>query len=204
MKTNSRFLLLAISIAFTISCTSFNGGNLEAASSYVDMRDGKVYRTAVIGEQTWMAENLDYAVDGSECYDNDPANCAKYGRLYDWETAKTACPSGWHLPANEEWKELIDFAGGEKVAGKRLKANSTDDYGFSALPGGEKSEDFSRHIGGFGIWWSTSKYSNSSYYRFGMKSSSDAVFGFAFTDLIKKKYFYSVRCVKDLATGEKQ
>jgi uncharacterized protein (TIGR02145 family) len=133
--------------------------------SFIDFRDGKEYKTVKIGTQTWMAENLNYEADGSKFYDNNPGNSAKYGRLYNWATAKIVCPSGWHLPSNEEWEILINFAGGSKVAGKKLKAksewrewitsangkpksakvransgNGTDEYGFSALPSGSGAE----------------------------------------------------------------
>jgi uncharacterized protein (TIGR02145 family) len=133
-----------------------------------DTRDNKTYKTVKIGEQVWMAENLNYKTeDGSYCYDNDTSNCKEYGRLYDWETAKTACPNGWHLPDTTEWQILVDFAGG-KNAVKALKAtsgwntldgssgNGTDDFGFSALPGGQMSCrdgcDF-YNIGIRGDWW---------------------------------------------------
>jgi len=135
-----------------------------------DSRDGKKYKTVKIGEQTWMAENLNYAADGSKCYDNNPTNCDKYGRLYNWETAKKACPSGWHLPSKSEWETLTAAVGGEETEGKYLKAtsgweesyggesgNGNDKFGFAALPGGFVSYD-----GGFynankdGIWWSAS------------------------------------------------
>jgi len=116
-----------------------NGG------TFTDPRDKKTYKTVKIAEQIWMAENLNYEVGGSMCYDNDPANCQTYGRLYDYETAIKACPSGWHLPNTTEWQTLVDFAGGDKNAGKALKAtsgwndngNGTDKFGFTTLPGGK-------------------------------------------------------------------
>jgi len=59
-------------------------------------------------------------------------NCKKYGRLYDWDEAMKACPKGWHLPSDKEWQTLVDFAGGDKVAGKQLKAkNGWEKYDFS-------------------------------------------------------------------------
>jgi len=115
----------------------------------VDARDGKTYREVAIGEQIWMAENLNYADEAGEelgvCYDNDPENCEKYGRLYSWHEALEACPVGWRLPTSDDWTELLEFIGGSGLAGKKLKsttgwwkgsydANGTDDFGFSALP----------------------------------------------------------------------
>ncbi|MDR0517648.1 MAG: hypothetical protein LBH25_11450 [Fibromonadaceae bacterium] len=125
----------------------------QQKGSFTDSRDKKTYKTVKIGEQTWMAENLKYNAKGSKCYDNKEENCQKYGRLYNWETAKKACPSGWHLPSNEEWDKLYRYADGDKgtgspymseTAGKLLKSssgwynggNGTDAYNFSALPGG--------------------------------------------------------------------
>ena len=167
-----------------------------------DSRDGKKYRIVKIGRQTWMAENLNYNASDSECYENRPENCTKYGRLYYWYAAKEACPKGWHLPSDEEWQTLVDFAGGNEVAGKKLKAksgwnqkgNGTDEFGFSALPGGYYGSggDFS-YVGDNGFWWSASEYSSYGAY----SRIMDYDYGNVRWDGYNKSYFFSVRCVQD-------
>jgi uncharacterized protein (TIGR02145 family) len=162
-----------------------------------------------IGEQTWMAENLDYAVEGSKCYDNDPANCAIYGRLYNWATAKTVCPSGWHLPSDADWDILMNYvqtdngsayASGNReapIAGKYLKAtsgwneggNGEDKYGFAALPGGHYYGIF-LDVGDIGSWWS---YKEGDGAQRGMYSDGDQVGG---RDCFKEMLL-SVRCLQD-------
>jgi len=132
---------------------------------------GKEYKTVRIGNQVWMAENLAYEVEGSRCYDDDPANCQKYGRLYDWNAATKACPKGWHLPTRTEWDILTESVGGIEIEGEHLKAksgwddyegksgNGTDKYGFAALPGGVcyPCGDFC-WVGSEGFWWSASDF----------------------------------------------
>jgi uncharacterized protein (TIGR02145 family) len=126
-------------------------GNVSDKGEFTDARDDKKYRYVEIGTQTWMAENLNFNNNGTigKCYDDIEANCDKYGRLYFWNTANNICPDGWHLPNDAEWQTLIDFAGGNEIAGKKLKTRGgweehsiyglslgTDDYGFSALANG--------------------------------------------------------------------
>ena len=109
-----------------------------------DSRDGRTYKTVKIGRQTWMAENLNYNMQNGACYDNEALNCSIYGHLYYWNAAIKACPSGWHLPNDAEFKTLLEFVGGQSIADAKLKSmsgwddgsNGTDDFGFSALPAG--------------------------------------------------------------------
>ena len=169
-----------------------------------DARDGKKDKVVKIGSQTWMAENLNYNASDSKCYDNKPDNCAKYGRLYNWQTAKTACPKGWHLPNNDEWQKIVDFAGGDNFAGKKLKAVSgwysngsgTDNYGFSALPGGYGRSGGNFYGAGFdGDWWSSSENERDSdyaQYRF-MRYNYE----YASRSNGSKTSLFSVRCVQD-------
>jgi uncharacterized protein (TIGR02145 family) len=184
----------------------------QAAGTFTDKRDKKTYKTVKIGEQIWMAQNLNFKTDsGSWCYRDEDSNCGEYGRLYDWETARTACPTGWHLPTREDWGALAIAAGGPPdnygVGGgnaRKLKAasgwyggdNGTDDFGFSALPGGERKFR-GRFIGEgrTGKWWTaTERDSNSAYRRmilmsFGNLGESG--------DEGDKSNGLSVRCVQD-------
>jgi uncharacterized protein (TIGR02145 family) len=103
------------------------------------------YRTSMIGNQVWMAENLVHPIGGggSHCYRDSAKFCMTYGLLYSWSAAQNACPAGWHLPSPAEWDSLIAFVGPDSV-GPRLRTtygwaagwNGTDDYGFSAIPTG--------------------------------------------------------------------
>jgi uncharacterized protein (TIGR02145 family) len=139
--------------------------------TFTDPRDGKIYKTVKIGNQIWMAENLNFKINNSWCYKNRRKNGKIYGRLYTWGAALNACPSGWHIPAGDEWKELIDFLGGNEVAGSKMKAKgtiengdglwkspnngATNESGFSALPGGKRSYNGSyEDIGIISYFWS--------------------------------------------------
>ena len=152
MKWNNLFaiFLLATLSLFTLGCSGDNvagGSSGDAQNTMTDVRDGQIYRTVKIGNQVWMAENLNYKTEKSYCYNDSAEYCATYGRLYEWNAAMRACPDGWHLPLLSEFKTLVDAMGDTLTAGDNLKAtsgwlqerNGTDDYGFSILPIGGKS-----------------------------------------------------------------
>ncbi len=151
-------------------------------STFTDTRDGKTYKTVKLGEKIWMAENLNYEIednlksncDGNEpencdmgfpstrpqswCNGNQKENCDKYGRLYNFEAAKAACPPGWYLPEVEEWPErgnggypaFLDYAVVGWGGGK-------DTYGFTVLPAGEyrASSQYFLEPGRFAYFWTS-------------------------------------------------
>jgi uncharacterized protein (TIGR02145 family) len=139
--------------------------------------DNNNYSIVQIGGQIWMAENLNYNTGNSWCYDNNSSNCNTYGRLYDWQTALGACPSGWHLPGDAEWTELTDFLGGEPIAGGKMKEAGTAHWGlpntgannssgFTALPGGGRSSSGSFYgLIGNADFWSSTEYSSTDAWR---------------------------------------
>ena len=130
-------------------------------STFTDTRDGKTYKTVKLGEQIWMAENLNYEMDDgvkSWCNGNKKENCNKYGRLYTYKSATYACPTGWHLPEVEEWPErgnggypaFIDYAVVGWGGGK-------DTYGFTVLPAGSytPSSQYFLEPGRFAFFWTS-------------------------------------------------
>jgi len=187
---------ISLALAFTLSCSD-DTSNGDGGGKGNNMAN---YRTGRIDNQVWMLENLNYNVSGSRCYEDKESNCDKYGRLYDWATAKTVCPSGWHLPSDAEWTELTDFVGSD--AGTKLKAasgwngggNGTDEYKFLALPGGTFNSNgsfFGVGIGGY--WWSATESDASNAY--------GRVMIYLDTEVSRNDYdkavLFSVRCIKD-------
>jgi uncharacterized protein (TIGR02145 family) len=184
----------------------------------LDERDGKKYKTVKIGDQWWMAENLNYEVEGqSYCYNNEPDNCAKYGRLYTWAaavgkseeecgygkrcglsgTVHGICPEGLHLPSDSEWNTLYSAMGGSPYAMQAKSVanwpDATDAYGFSALPAGYYHYIFALR-GSFAAFWSASENSdNNSYAHDWYLKAGSAGRNVTW----EKGTGFSVRCVKD-------
>ena len=150
------------SSAKSSSGTSNNGKAIYDAKNNTmkDPRDNKTYKTVKIGDQVWMAENLNYKSGLSYCFGEEPSSkqnshpglCNTYGRLYKWDAATEVCPDGWHLPSKTEFETLLKTVGGADSAGIKLKSVDgwkfekketvgTDVYGWTALPGGYRKED---------------------------------------------------------------
>jgi len=171
-----------------------------------DSRDGKSYKTVVIGGKTWMAENLNFATDSSFCYDDVPANCTKYGRLYQEFDAEKACPEGWALPTEDDWRDLVNTAKSEfsdqngslraldawedTIFGDNVVA--TNATGFSALPGGYRAS--TGECDGEGkkaYFWGVSNNTLTYAWILSNQYDMDKESG-------RKGYFaYSIRCVKN-------
>lgn len=213
----------------TFTSLSFCGNiPYNSKTHFCDPRTPAVYRFVTIGEgeneQTWMAENVNYKTSsGSMCFEEEPANCARYGRLYDWSAAKEACPEGWHLPDTTEFITLFKTAGGlprsatnmaqlpagyycYDNAGKVLKSEfgwgdsgmGIDAYGFSVLPAGFDNGS-SSGMGSSADFWTSTVYSTDHMYKIELYNSNDMgypVDGACWIDG-SKDIKRSVRCVKD-------
>lgn len=172
-------------------------------STFTDPRDGQKYITVKIGNQWWFAQNLNYQTGNSWCYDDKPSNGNIYGRLYDWQSATTACPEGWHLPCETEWVALTNSLCGENCAGSKLKntfgwdapnGDATNSSGFSGLPGGLRDTTGAfLGLGKYGYWWLATEYDSSSAYTRTLYYTGGSMGRIN----IEKLYGLSVRCIKD-------
>jgi len=177
--------------------------------------------TVTLGGLKWMKKNLDVETvdswcygEGGEAYDGElktlssseiQSNCNKYGRLYTWAAAKSACLLvGMRLPTNAEWDALVTAAGSRNTAGKKLKSksgwynngNGTDDFQFSALPGGNRRSDgYFTEAGYNGGWWTITEHSDGSAYYRGMSYYNDNA-NDGFNEL---SHGFSARCVQGVS-----
>ena len=215
---------------YNASATTDDGSCSTLASTCVPpTMDGHSYGVVEIGSQCWFSENLQTTVyaDGSEIpevtddgdwsglstdarctYDNDASPPEGYGKLYNWyavDDERRLCPTGWHVPTDDEWTALETYLGANGHSGSEgaaLKStsgwtnsgNGTDDFGFSALPGGAREAMNGNFInaGISGGWWSSTPTSSGGYRRSMhylnpslSKVGNHAIFGF------------SVRCLRD-------
>jgi uncharacterized protein (TIGR02145 family) len=237
--THFAMLLMALAMAFTfLACEDKKKTGAEQADADADLirtseavaekaSKAVTFKTVKIGEQTWMAENLNLEIAGSKCYNDDPANCDKYGRLYDWATAMALpsscnssecasqiqpkhtgiCPEGWHIPSNADWEQLLryvdDNKGTEspyssKTAGKYLKSTE----GWYDEGNGQDFYGFAALPGGdsrSGLWLSSNEYIKN--YPFGVSMNYyDKAVNLAGSSS-KSAALFSVRCVKDFSEG---
>jgi len=167
----------------------------------LDIRDGHVYRTINVGNDVWMAENLNFQVRGSFCYDDDSENCEKYGRIYSWplammgaesEAAKGVCPDGWHVSTDQEWQDL------ESVLKKSKNFVPASGNGFDLLFAGSRFTE-----GNYGFldqcatfWTSTVDESNSKF-AWTRYMYADKLYKVPARYSTNKMYGQSVRCVQD-------
>ena len=167
-------------------------------------------RTTVYADGTSIPEVTDDAAwtglsTGARCdYDNDATNVTTYGRLYNWYAATDAaglCPSGWHVPTDGEWTDLGNYLGANGHSGTEgtaLKStswgNGTDDFGFSALPGGYRSFNLGNFFsaGYNGYWWSSSPSGGYAWYR-----SLDTNYPVIYRNAYYPRFGFSVRCLRD-------
>ena len=183
-----------------------------------DSRDGQTYETVKIGTQMWMAQNLNFeTTEGSYCYRDSAKYCSKYGRYYTWGAAKKACPSGWHLPTEADFKTLIGAVGGASDAeasyvlkstngwidaGVDLSGNGTDDYSFAAFPAGNRyysNGDYG--VGSSAEFWSSTEDDRDSDYAVCLELDYTDVDNYASLVEILHGFYkengLSVRCIKD-------
>jgi len=236
LKTEAEMVKMDKYYALSVRCLqgpSDVSSSSIARGSFTDERDGEVYEWVKIGTQKWIAKNMNYTTQygKSKCFGEDgivrsknsennitlsddeiKTNCNRYGRLYNWTGAMSACPTGWHLPNNDEWTTLSESAGGKKFAGTELKATSgwnlhitvlhpgADTYGFAALPGGSAFDGGSafafEKLGERGEWWSASQRNEASAYTWYMEDGSRAVGGGELPST-KETRLYSIRCLQD-------
>ena len=216
-----------------------HGGNNSTGpdisyGEFTDPRDGEVYKTITIGGNEWMAENLRAtrynngdvipqledantwidASGGAWCsYDNNPENDVIYGKLYNWYAVndeRGLAPEGWRVPTNEDWIILEDLAGGEIIAGGKLKATgtieagtglwhdpntgATNETGFTALPGGYRFDyGLFHYIGDNGRWWSATEYNDDYAWNRYINYNGNSVYK-RYND---KECGFSVRCLRN-------
>ncbi|TSA25480.1 MAG: hypothetical protein D4R68_08825 [Ignavibacteriales bacterium] len=202
--------------------------NVSDNGDFTDSRDNNTYSYCKIGNQKWMTKNLGYlpavhtpvnqsnTSDRYYVYDylgtdinaaKNKDNYKKYGVLYNWPSAKKACPNGWHLPSKEEWDILFNYLGGSAIAGRKLKSidgwikihsddpgNGDNSSGFTAKPGGFLPYDgVYNNLGYSTDFWTSTPYGTAGVYTIWITSENNQ----ANIEEMYPKLGNSVRCIKD-------
>ena len=188
------------------SSSVVSSSSITASSSSVGKvkdRAGNEYPVVQIGEQYWMAENLNYKTEGSACYDDQESNCELYGRLYTWEAAMTACPDGYRLPSRNDytilWENANQMNGGSRPqdalwVNGTWAPNADNKTGFSAYPGGLWKGSYDRWLMDAFFWTSTpGEVYPTTHARSLHMNELNAYLG----QDDPKTYMMSVRCVKE-------
>ena len=230
MKTIIKLLLFTMLTLLFAHCEEEKGPFSGDSGTFKDSENGETYNWVRIGDQIWMAENLKSTqyvngdpiplvtdneewtglTTGAYCYyENDSeTNAEIYGAFYNWFAVtdnRNVCPSGWHVPTPFEWATLINYLGGDSVAGGKLKEagfdywevpnhGATNESGFTALPGGFRNYDGTFFgLGSYGNWWSSSETSSVYAYSPELTHDSETITGYG----MNKKLGISIRCIKD-------
>lgn len=176
--------------------------NEQLPSAFIDPRDGTIYETIELRRQTWMAENLHYDAAGeSWFYDNDPEKGAQYGKLYTWQGAKRACPPGWRLPSDAEWRKMaLQFGGirddnennNSAAAYHALIASGNSNFG-ALLAGKRRPTGSFFDLGVTGDYWSSTELNSEDAWLISFNSETDQLLHYDYS----KSLGASCRCIKD-------
>jgi len=229
LQVHITFMIMLLAINM-ISCEKENKPLFTVDEPVTDI-DGNVYNTIKINNQIWMAENLktkkfnngdligttippdaDIRSETSPvyawAYNGNEANMDVYGLLYTWYVVndnRKLCPTGWHVPSDNEWKILTEFLGGDSIAGGKLKQTGTSYYftpnlgatnesGFTALPSGLRYPIGNFNSMGDGpVWWTSTEYDNNNSIFRSLGYSGKSIR----RDYYPKNSGFAIRCIKD-------
>lgn len=212
-------ILLLTFFAVLIGFTAYS-------SAQVSDIDGNSYSTVTIGKQIWLSQNLnvekyrngdpipqvqdkeewDALTTGAWCYyENQSENGTVYGKIYNWYAVtdpRGLAPEGWHIPSDEEWTQLMNFLGGQEVAGDKMKStsgweeggNGNNSSGFNAIPGGYRTHDgYFANTGRNAVYWSATEFNSERVWFRNVIGSIPDVYRHTYD----KDFGLYVRCIKD-------
>lgn len=176
-------------------------GQILYDGTFFDTRDGKKYKTVKLGNQIWMAENLNYSYVKSFCYQNNETYCNNYGRLYMWNEIKDIAPPGWRVPTKDDWKKLIEYFGNDKLL--HSKFIQVPPNGFGTILGGFrdigslKSGPVFSGKDMMALFWSITEKDKDNAYSCGVYGDKFATDKFVNVSYHNKDKCFFVRCIKE-------